>query len=399
MVSHATLTEPFINAQTRRAAVKHQRLSLSDPGLQGLQLRITPYGTRTWVLYCRDSAGKPRRFPLGQYPEIGLALARRRATAMREQVRQGADPIAAARLKRAAATADSADTLAALIDLYARQRGTMLRTWSEMKRRIECVFADLLDTRLVDLRLGALQIQADQWPAQLSAGAAVRYLRPILKWAAAPGRAYVAKELAEIVQPAQVAKRGRVLARDELARLLPALEARRDNYAAALKLMLLTLTRREETVGACWGEFQLERAEWTIPEKRNKSGRRHVVPLPPQAVELLRAIQPEPATPGALVFVTATGRPLDNWDRLTKRIMAASGTSGWHRHDLRRTGATMLGEMGVEPHVIEAALNHLHIGGQLAALYNQARYRPQVRQALQQLADALDGIAADNAAA
>jgi integrase len=74
--------------------------------------------------------------------------------------------------------------------------------------------------------------------------------------------------------------------------------------------------------------------------------------------------------------------------------MDASKTEGWTRHDLRRTAATLMGEMGELPHVIEAALNHTAVHSQLAATYNQARYRPQVTLALQRLADALDGIEA-----
>jgi hypothetical protein len=85
------------------------------------------------------------------------------------------------------------------------------------------------------------------------------------------------------------------------------------------------------------------------------------------------------------------------WDLWTKRFMAASGTSGWHRHDLRRTGATLLGELGTEPHVIESALNHAHVSTQLASVYNRFRYGPQVADALQRLADALDGIATGGA--
>ena len=85
---------------------------------------------------------------------------------------------------------------------------------------------------------------------------------------------------------------------------------------------------------------------------------------------------------------------LVNWDRETKRLMEETGTAGWTRHDLRRTGATLLGEMGVEPHVIEAALNHAAIHSRLAATYNRARYLPAVRDALQALADRLDAIRA-----
>ena len=56
-----------------------------------------------------------------------------------------------------------------------------------------------------------------------------------------------------------------------------------------------------------------------------------------------------------------------------------------------------MGELGVEPHIIEAALNHAHVSGQLAAIYNRYRYGPQVASALQRLADLLDSLAAGGA--
>jgi integrase len=104
--------------------------------------------------------------------------------------------------------------------------------------------------------------------------------------------------------------------------------------------------------------------------------------------------QPDPS---ALIFATSTGAPFGNSDRETKALQAVSGTEGWHRHDLRRTGATMLGEVGELPDIIEAALNHTSIRSPLAATYNRSRYRPQVAAALQRLADSLDGIEANAA--
>jgi integrase len=391
----ASLTEAAITAATRHATASSQRIALADPGQRGLQLRITPHGTRSWVLYCRDAAGRPRRFLLGAHPEIGLAQARRAASALREQVRQGADPIAAGRQRRAEGRSNRAplDTLRTLVDLYGLQAGGKLRSWGEYQRRIWSVYADHLDTPLTDLQLGALQIQADRWPAPQSAAAAVRYLRSVLRWASAPGRAYVAKALVELTVPATATRRDRVLGRDELVRLLSVLAAASSPYAAAFRFMLLTLARRQEVAGMTWREVDLERAIWTLSADRTKSDRAHVVPLSRQACALLRAHRPEELDSDALVFTAPRGGILAAWDRATKQFSAASDTRGWHRHDLRRTGATLLGELGVEPHIIEAALNHASIHSPLAATYNRSRYRPQVADALQRLADALDGIA------
>jgi integrase len=161
-----------------------------------------------------------------------------------------------------------------------------------------------------------------------------------------------------------------------------------------MRFMLLTLLRREEACGARWRDVDWNVRTLTVPAERSKNRQPHVVPLSHQAVALLQSRAPQQHDPDALIFATSTGAPLINWDRETKKIMAASGTAGWHRHDLRRTGATMLGEMGELPDIIEAALNHASIHSPLAATYNRSRYRPQVAAALQRLADALDGIEA-----
>jgi integrase len=156
--------------------------------------------------------------------------------------------------------------------------------------------------------------------------------------------------------------------------------------------MLLTLARREEVCAARWRDIDLDAEEWRIPDTKN--GLPHRVPLSRQAMALLRALRP--GGPEALVFRTAAKRGgegrLANWDREAKLLMAETSTAGWTRHDLRRTGATLLGELGVEPHIVEAGLNHTAIHSRLASTYNQARYLPAVRHALQRLADLLDSI-------
>jgi integrase len=196
--------------------------------------------------------------------------------------------------------------------------------------------------------------------------------------------------VARISPPVSLKPRKRVLSRDELEALLPVLRSSDSPHAAALRFMLLTLARRDEVCGARWRDVNLKAGTWTIPETKN--GEPHVVPLSTQAIELLRERMPEEVKPHVFVFATATGSQLGNWDRVTKGIQAKTSTADWHRHDLRRTGATMLGELGVLPDIVEAVLNHVSIRSPLAAIYNRSRYRPQVAAALQMLADTLDGI-------
>ena len=394
-----TLTESAIKAAAKKAIETGGRQDVADAGLPGLWLRLSPAGGRAWVLSCRDTLGATRRFPLGQHPAMGISEAQDAARSMRETVRQGADPIADARRKRLIGkhAREGVGTLKALLDLYGKQEGARLKTWDACRKMIEHVFAAHLGKPLATMKLGDLQMTADAHKAQQSAAASVRYLRPVLKWAAHSGRGYVSASLTAITPPATVKRRDRVLTAEELGALLPALKKSIRPYATAMRFMLLTLARREEVCGARWKDVDFDACTWTIAETKN--GHPHVVPLPRQAIALLRAALPrdesgESAKPAGAtrIFSTGSGAALGNWDRETKAIMESSKTAGWTRHDLRRTGATMLGDMGELPDIIEAALNHVAIRSTLAATYNRSRYRPQVAAALQRLADELDRI-------
>ena len=391
------MTETAITAAAKRAGDSKSRIELSDKRTPGLRLRITPAGAKSWVLGMRDEMGLARRFKLGSHPLMGVSDARKAAGEMRVAVSKGADPVKAARLKRAIGrdAKEGIGTLGALVELYGKKQGVKRKSWQESKRRIESVFVKLLKKPMATMKQGDLQFEADNWPSSQSAAAAVRYIRPILKWASDGGRGYVSRDLADLSSPATVGKRKRFLNHDELSRLLPALAASEKPYDRAMRFILLTACRREEACAAKWGAVDFKAKTWTILATKN--GQDHVVPLSRQALALLESIRPANAKPSNLIFGTNTGARIGNWDRATKAIQKASKTEGWQRHDLRRTAARMMGDMGELPHVIEAALNHAVLLSDIATTYNAARYRPEVAAALQRLADALDGIAAGGA--
>lgn len=380
------LTETAIRAAAKNAADNNQRVELVDAATDGLRIRVSQSRRGSWSLAIRDSHGRMRRYTLGRWPEMSISEARDAARRMRSRVKDGGeDPVAERRLKRAMGlnAAQGVGTLRSLIEMYGEKVGTSKKSWLDGLRRITSVFIDQLERPLGAISRVDLQLTADAYPSTSSGSAAVRYLRPILKWGA--DRELVAADVALIKPPAPVKRRDRVLSADELERLLPVLKASERPYAAAMRFMLLTLARRSEVCSARWRDIDLKRREWRLPD--TKAGRPHIIPLSRQAADLL--IARGPREEDALAFSTGTGGALANWDRETQKIQAASETSGWTRHDLRRTGATLLGEMGVEPHVIEAALNHASIHSALASIYNRSRYLPEVRTALQGLGDQL----------
>ena len=261
------LTDTAIQSAAKRATEGGKRVDLSDATLPGLRLRLTPAGGRSWVLACRDPLGRMRGFPLGDHPGLGIADARDAARAMRVEVRKGADPVAEARRKRVIGreAKEGIGTLTALLDQYAAKRGAALKSWPECRRRIDSVFKGHLGKPLAMLRPGDLQLSADSHTAQQSAAAAVRFLRPVLKWGGQRG--YVATEAAALHRPATVQRRDRVLSRDELKALLPVLAASPGPYPAALHFMLLMLARREEVAQARWRDIDLEARAWTLGDE------------------------------------------------------------------------------------------------------------------------------------
>jgi integrase len=386
------LTETAIAKAARDAAESGTRRELADAASPGLRLRLTPSGGKSWVLGCRDRLGETRRFPLGKFPAMGVSEARSEARAMYAKVKAGADPVADRRRDLAIGKDAKAGigTLAAVLDIYAAHKGKTLKSWEHSRKRVDRVFKPLMSRPVATLTVADLQMAADAYPAEQSAGFAVRTIRPALKWAAR--RNHVDPALAELQAPATVKARKRTLSREELAMVLPVLRASTGPHATMIRFLLLTLARLNEAAGARWRDIDMTAATWTIEETKN--GQLHVVPLSRQALDMLRTRRSAADGPDALVFASNAGTPLGNWDRETKALQSRSGTVDWHRHDLRRTGATMLGDMGELPDIIEAALNHVSIRSPLAAAYNRSRYRPQVAAALQRLADALDAIEA-----
>lgn len=148
------------------------------------------------------------------------------------------------------------------------------------------------------------------------------------------------------------------------------------------------VSRRRYALAALdrWGELKGD--VWTISGARTKNGKARAIPLPRQA---LAALGPRGAD-NALVFPSKRGHQLNNWDRETKKLQAASGTAGWTRHDVRRTGATILGDLGLAPHIIKVVLGHASAAEGVTAVYARSRYEREHREALQRLADEIDCI-------
>ena len=391
------LQDSSISKLAKQARATGRRIELPDHEWRGLRLRLTPAGSASWSLLCKDNAGRTRRYLIGGYPGLSLRDARIKARKLRERVRDGYDPILEKQQRvLLARKAGDALTMHGLFELYATKgRGAELKSWksqrARLRARLSAIFRTVMDKPLSDLSLVELQGILDEYGQTRATSArwAVSTLRPILKWAASPGRKLIDAELTKIANVRGAVRRQRVLNEKELGSVWSVLLALSgDGYADCMRFILLTLLRRSEAEGVRWSDVDLDGR--VVRVTGTKNGRDHVVPLSDCAMEVLRGRMGLRAPGAELVFTNAVGRVLNGWDRARLIVTNKSGVDGWHCHDLRRTGATLLGEMGVEPYVVEAALNHINVMSALAATYNVARYGERVREALVMLGARLD---------
>jgi integrase len=383
-------------------------VELGDGLLPGLRVRISR-GGRYWSLNIRNLKGERRRFDVGD--DLSLAEARRRAETLKQAIKRGADPTGDRREARQRVRDAKAGigTFGSVINAYFDGDGASLRTMGEQRARIKHVFIKHLDRPATEITVQELQRAADAHPSASSASRAITYLKPVARWAAKRG--LMQRGFSELEKPMERSFEDgghTVLDRDTLALVLP--EFNQGHHGPAAKLMLWTAARLDEVCSATWNEFDLGTGLWTVAAGRRKDTRSrtrkkqvpaqpHVIPLPRQAISMLVKMR-EGKTPGELVFLNAHGGKLDNWDRWSKSIFKRTGTSGWTRHDLRRTCATLAAELNVAPHIISILLGHkTPEGNHLLGIYNKGRYPQQHRQALQLVADRLEAIGAETDAA
>jgi integrase len=185
--------------------------------------------------------------------------------------------------------------------------------------------------------------------------------------------------------------RERVLSDDELLSLSAAADEEGYPFGNATKLLMLTGQRRGEVSEMRWSEISLERSLWTIPAARSKNARAHEVPLSPPVVSLLTSLPRFLASDW--VFTTTGTGPISGFGRFKRRLEVAVGVTDWRIHDIRRTVASGMARLGIDPHVIEKILNHKSgiIAG-VAAVYNRYGYEREKREALDRWASHVDAL-------
>jgi integrase len=285
----------------------------------------------------------------------------------------------------------SDETFGAQIERYlARKRASLaLRSYVETVRYIGDYAAPLHKLRVGEIDRRTIAVLLGQIETRCGAVTRNRMrssLSAFWTWAIAEGLA----DLNPVTGTAKAevgGSRERVLTQDELRKLWHALSDNR--FSEILRLLLLTGARRSEIGNLQWGEIDLTRKLIVLPPERVKNGRGFELPLSSQALAIIERTPRRNTTP----FLFSDARGFKGWDQDKGRLDQHLCIAPWKIHDLRRTAATGMAELGILPHIIEACLNHIsgHKGG-IAGVYNRAKYEGEMRSALQVWADHIDQI-------
>jgi integrase len=212
-----------------------------------------------------------------------------------------------------------------------------------------------------------------------TAGAARRAISALFTWSMQEGWCD-ANPVIGTRKPADAKPRDRVLADQELIAIWNA--CRDDDYGRIARLLILLASRRQEIGGMRWSELDLDAGTWTLPAERAKNGRALTITLPAAA----RAIIGLPLTGARDHVFGLRANGFTAWDDGKVAIdHRLNGTvKSWRLHDLRRTAATRMADIGIAPHVIEAILNHYsgHRAG-ISGVYNRSDYAREIKTALE----------------
>jgi integrase len=300
--------------------------------------------------------------------------ARSEATRLLGLIAAGADP-----------RRPKGDTFADLAERYLTHCARSLRAKSlvEITRHLRHDAAPLHARGLVEIdrrAIAALLGEIEQRSSGVTRNRVRSDLSALWSWAIREGLAE-ANPVTGTGKAAEVG-RERVLTPTELATLWRSLGT--DTYADVVRLLILTGQRRQEIGRLQWSE--ITQATIMLPAERTKNHRAHTVPLAPQALAIVNR-QPRR---GEFVFGNAG---FSGWSDAKAALDARLRLPEWRLHDLRRSCATGMAELGVLPHVIEAVLNHVsgHRAG-VAGIYNRARYEGEMRDALAKWARHVEGL-------
>lgn len=384
---------PLTEARIKNTKPGQREVRLYDTA--GLYLSVMPTGARWWRVKYRLH-GRERRAGVGCYPDVTLAQARAERDRIRLSIRTGEDPVAERRAARATAGEDTFSALAEEWFAYNSPR------WANATTRKARMYLDkdmvpaLGARKIRDItraELVSLVRKIERREAFNVASKVRQWLHQIFRFALAKGviDSNPSTDLDVVAAPPPKVQHRATVPLPEIPKLLAAIDASDAHVFPkwAAYLLLYTAARPGELREAPWSEFDLDAATWSIPAERMKMRRPHVVPLPRQAVTILRSLH-RMSGHMPLVFPGRTDSAKPMSDGTINGMFADIGYKGRQTgHGFRHLVSTELHERGYESAWIEAQLAHGD-DDKIRGTYNKATYLPQRKKMMQTWADLID---------
>lgn len=399
------------DAQCRNAVCPSdkKRARFVDSG--GMYLQVSPAGSKRWFWKYRVS-GKEKQMALGSYPSVSLTAARKARDLAKHQRAEGHDPVKVRNIQRLVDARTAGDTFKAVaMEWYEKQAPQ----WSEshakrMHRQLERDLFPWIGERPMSSihpmeLLGVLQ-KVEERGANETADRALMLARQVWDYwlpTADVQQRNITEGLKKRLTPYRGSSFAAIVEPKRFGELLRAIKAYKGGpiVRTALQLAPLLYQRPANLREMEWIELDLDAALWTIPSmkmKRTKlekeQGEAHAVPLPAQAIKLLRELHPLTGH-GRYVFPgeRSHDRPIsDNSVRSALYALGFGTEQTWH--GLRASARTMMvDELNMDPLVIEANLAHA-VKDSNGRSYNRTQYLKQRSEQIQKWADYLDHLAA-----
>jgi integrase len=369
---------------------------LWDDRLRGFGLKVTPTGAKIYIVQYRiGGRGTPtRRITIGKHGSPWTPdLARRKAKQLLGEVAAGRDPAGEKRPKPN--HADTFESVAAeFVERYVRRHH---RRWRETEQAVQNkLVAHWRHRQIASIgRRDVLDLLDREMDAgrPRTANKTLTLVRKLFNWAVERG-IVEASPVTGIRAPGREITRDRVLSDDELVAIWNAAGRMGWPWTGFIQLLITTAQRRDEVSQMPWSEVDLERRLWTIPAERTKAERVHDVPLSDLALSIISDL-PRIGVSGLVFPANRTGstNAISGFSRMKRRLDQLSGVEGWRLHDLRRSAASRMAQLGHPPHVVGGILNHTPGSTMgISAIYVRHRFTDERRAALDAWARHLERI-------
>ncbi len=391
------ISKASVDALIAEAKAAAGAVFLWDSELAGFGAKAVSSGTCSYVLQYRlgGRGTQAKRITLGRHGRLTPDEARRIAKTELGKVSSGVD-VAEHRKEKREKLAGL--TFAEAIENFLNVHAEQTRYWKEKRARLTSADVKALANKpLSTVSKRHVADAIDRAKARSEAAARLLFadLRPFFKWA--HEREHLdANPMAGLRAPKLSEARERTLEEHEIKGFWKAASEASWPFASIYKLLLLTGARREEVAGMKWSELDLDAGVWLLPGVRTKNGRDHRIPLAPQAIAILDRFSIAAIKAGLgyndgdLVFSTTGETSPSGFSRaklaLDARMLEHLGAKfkPWRVHDLRRTCATGMENLGVDTRVVETALNHVSgTKAGIVGVYQRAEHREAVKAAFE----------------